>query len=423
MYRLLSLFGLFAFLAICWAISKKRSAVKWQTIAVGLVVQFGFGLLFLSWERGRAFLDSTGHGVKSFLDMSLAGSEFLFGFMAKQEVVLEHLKGMPPDVVKGGFLFAFQVLPTIIFFSAFMAVIYHLGIMSLIVKGIAWCMVRTMKTSGSESLSVASNIFVGQTEAPLLVRPFLARMTQSELMAVMTGGFATIAGGVFALYAGFGVDPGHLLVASVMSAPAALVVAKLLVPETEESETYGTVRVNLEKTSSNVVEAAATGATDGLSLALNVAAMLIAFLSLIAVANWALEGISSLFDLATPLSLQRILGWIFAPFAFLLGVEWKDIVPVGELLGYKIAVTELVAYQQLTSDSMQATLSARSTAIATYALCGFANFASIAIQIGGIAALVPERRSDLSKLGVRAMFGGAIASWMTACVAGVLLDF
>ncbi len=422
MLRLLSLFGLFAFLGICWLASRKRSAIRFQTVAVGVAAQLVLGVVFLWWDAGRERLDSLGKDVKAFLDMSLAGSEFLFGFLAKQDVVLEHLKDLPPDVAKGGFLFAFQVLPTIIFFSAFMGVVYHLGIMSLVVKGIAYLMVRTMKTSGSESLSVASNIFVGQTEAPLLVRPFLGRMTESELMAVMTGGFATIAGGVFALYAGFGVDPGHLLVASVMSAPAALVVAKILVPETAESETYGTIRVKMEKSSANVVEAAASGATDGLQLALNVAAMLIAFLSLIAVANWALGGMSSWFALETPLTLQRILGWAFAPFAFLLGVEWKDVVPVGELLGYKVAVTELVAYQQLTSEAMQARISPRSSAIATYALCGFANLASIAIQIGGIAALVPERRSDLARLGLLAMFGGAIASWMTACVAGVLLD-
>lgn len=416
MLRLLSLLGLLGFIGICWAASKHRKSIRWRTVFVGLSLQIALGFIFLRWDAGRAFLDQTGQGVKNFLDLSIAGSSFLFGDLG--------------DVKKGGFLFAFQVLPTIIFFSSFMAVVYHLGIMKYIIHGIAWFMVRVMRTSGSESMSVASNIFVGQTEAPLLVRPFLKGMTNSELMAVMTGGFATIAGGVFALYTSFGIDPGHLLVASVMSAPAALVVAKVLLPETEKSETYGTVHVELEKTSSNLVEAAANGASDGLKLALNVAAMLIAFLSLIAVVNWALAGVEWMFssydgdpaEWQATLTLQRILAVVLAPLAFLLGVEWSDILPMGELLGYKIAVTELVAYQELGSEAMQERMSPRSIEIATYALCGFANFASIAIQVGGIAALVPERKSDLARLGLRAMMGGAIASWMTACVAGVLID-
>ncbi len=419
--KLQSIAGLFVFIGICWAVSSARRKIAWRTVVVGLTLQVVLGLVFLKWDHGRLFLQSVSHGVASFLELSTTGSEFMFGLLGDRATAAKLFADFPPGVAKGGFIMAFQVLPTIIFFSAFMAVIYHLGVMKWVVRGIAWVMVRLMGTSGSESLSVASNIFVGQTEAPLLVRPFLTGMTKSELMAVMTGGFATIAGGVFALYVGFGVDAGHLMIASVMSAPAALVVAKLLVPETEESETMGEVKARMDKTASNVVEAAANGTTDGLKLALNVGAMLIAFLGLIAVVDWLLAAGSSLFteNAAHYLSLQKIFGVLFAPFAFFLGIGPGDVGQVGQLLGYKIAVNELVAYQQLAA--MKPELSARSATIATYALCGFANFSSIAIQIGGISALAPGRKSDLAKLGVRAMFGGAIASWMTACVAGALI--
>jgi CNT family concentrative nucleoside transporter len=379
----------------------------------------------LSWDRGNQLLQSLSLGVGSFLGLSSEGSEFIFGLFGNREYALHLFKDFPPEVAKGGFLFAFQVLPTIIFFSSVMAVLYHVGVMGWVVKGIARLMVRTLGTSGSETLSVASNIFVGQTEAPLLVRPFIDRMTSSELMAVMTGGFATIAGGVFALYVGFGVSAGHLIIASVMSAPAALVIAKILVPETELSATRGGADIKLEKTSSNLVEAAANGATDGLKLALNVAAMLIAFLGLIAVVNWLLAGFSSgilgIEKAADYWKLENILGYVFAPFAWCLGIEWSDVKDVGQLLGIKVGVNELIAYSNLTSDPFKQAISPRSFTIATYALCGFANFSSIAIQIGGIAALAPGRKSDLARLGLRAMFGGAIASWMTAAVAGMLI--
>ncbi len=300
-----------------------------------------------------------------------------------------------------------------------MSVLYHLGIMQKVVQGMAWVMARTMGTSGSESLSAAANIFVGQTEAPLMIKPFVEKMTESELMAVMTGGFATIAGGVFAMYVGFGVPAGHLVVASVMSAPAALVIAKVMVPETEEPLTKGTVRLGIEKTASNVVEAAANGALDGLRLALNVGAMLVAFLGLLAVIN-ALLGILGGW-VGTSLTLERILGWLFSPFASMMGVEWEDVPRVGELLGIKIAANELVAYSRLTSQGFRKAISERSFLISTYALCGFANFGSIAIQLGGIGGIAPKRKSDLARLGVRAMMAGAFASWCTACLAGVLL--
>jgi len=410
--RLFSILGLFVFLGICYAWSTDRSKINWRTVRVGMTLQIGLGLLVLYWDQGNKALQWVGHQVGDFLGLALDGGKFIFGSLADGDQMRAF---WGPD---NGFLFAFQVLPTIIFFSAFMGVLYHLGVMGAVVRVIAKFMVRFMGTSGSESLSVAGNIFVGQTEAPLLVRPFLGKMTNSELMAVMTGGFATIAGGVFALYVAFGISAGHLVVASVMSAPAAMVVSKMLVPETEKSETYGDVSFKLEKNASNVVEAASAGAIDGLKLALNVAAMLIAFLGLVAVCNWVLG-----YDPKDPstLSLQKILGWLFSPFALFLGVEWGEVPRVGQLLGTKIAVTELIAYKELHGMMVGPNaLSPRSVMISTYALCGFANLGSIGIQIGGISALAPERRADLARLAPKAMLAGAFASWMTACVAGIV---
>ena len=320
-----------------------------------------------------------------------------------------------------GFVFATQILPTLIFFSSIMGVLYYLGIMPRLVQAMARVMARVLGTSGAESLSACGNVFVGQTEAPLLVRPFLPKMTMSELHAVMTGGFATIAGGVFALYVGFGVDPGHLMVASVMAAPAGLVCSKLLWPETEVSETMGEVRLADEKNASNVVEAAAKGATDGLQLALNVGAMLIAFLGLVAVLDWMLAGIGGWMGLSE-LSVGWLLGWLFSPIAAVMGVPANEILTLGGLLGTKIALTELVAYSQLGGMIADETISARTALIASFALCGFANFGSVAIQIGGLGAMAPERRGDLSRLAFRSMFAGALATCMTACLAGALTE-
>lgn len=434
MYNLISLVGLFGFVGLGWLLSNNRRKINWQTVGVGLLLQFLLGIIFLLWTPGTVFLHEVSDVVKEFLGLSFAGSKFIFGELADAQSV-EGAFG-----VGKGFLFAFQILPTIIFFSSFLAVLYHLGIMQRIVQAIGWVMVRLMKTSGSESLSVSGNIFVGQTEAPLLVKPFLDSMTRSELFTVMVGGFATIAGGVFALYvgildqAGFKGSAGHLLIASVMSAPAALVMAKLLFPETEESDTFGRVNLRTEKLASNALDAAATGALDGLKLALNVAAMLIAFLALLAMVNWVLAGFHTEAWLAAdklrveglgqewsePIRLQNILGWVFSPLAAMLGVNWNDIPEVGTLLGTKIAVNELVAYSQLGDYVSQHAISERSARIATYALCGFANFSSVAIQIGGISALAPGRKRDLASFGIKAMMGGAFASWMTACVVGVL---
>lgn len=317
--------------------------------------------------------------------------------------------------------FAFGVLPTIIFFSALMSMLYYLGVMQKVVAFFAWIMRKTLGTSGAETLSAAANVFVGQTEAPLVIRPYVSKMTQSELMAVMVGGFATIAGGVLAAYVSFGIDAGHLVTASVISAPAALLIAKVMQPETEHSLTMGEVELNVEEKAANLIEAAASGATAGMKLAINVAAMLIAFLAIIAMFN-AVVGWTGAwfgFDAADRWTLEKGLGWLFWPLAWLMGIPAVDCSKAGELLGTKMVANEFVAYLQL--GQLQEGLSPRSVTILTYALCGFANFGSIGIQLGGIGGVAPDRRGDLAKLGLRAMFGGTLAAFMTACIAGILI--
>lgn len=410
MLRLVSLCGIAVMLAICFVCSKNRRAISWRLVGVGLVLQAILGVTFLYWNAGNQALQGFGDRVSAFLKLSQGGSNFVFGALAQGDKVGAVFGA------QNGFVFAFMVLPTLIFFSAFMAVLYHLGVMQRIVRGMAWVMVRVMGTSGSESLSACANVFVGQTEAPLLIKPFLKDMTMSELHAIMVGGFATIAGGVFALYVGFGVDAGHLMVGSVMAVPAGLICTKMLWPETESSQTLGTVAKVETDTYGNVVEAAAAGAGDGLKLALNVGAMLIAFLGLVAVLDAGLALVDDSW------SVQRALGLVFWPVAAVMGVSWEEIPLLAELLGTKIAVTELVAYSKLGPMIAAHQVSPRTAMIASFALCGFANIGSVAIQVGGLGAIAPERRSDLAKIGLRAMFGGAIATCMTACVAGVLAE-
>ncbi len=405
MLRLVSLCGIFVMLAICFAFSNNRRAIRWRLVGTGLLIQAVLGFTFLYWDAGNAALRSVGDGVDSFLKLSQAGSKFVFGSLAEGGTSL-------------GFLFAFQVLPTLIFFSSFMAVLYHLGVMQMVVRAMAWLMVRVLGTSGSESLSACANVFVGQTEAPLLIRPFLNGMTKSELHAIMVGGFATIAGGVFALYVSFGVAAGHLMVGSVMAVPAGLICTKMLWPETEQSQTMGTVAKIEASTYGNVVEAAATGASDGLKLALNVGAMLIAFLALVAVMDKGLDAVGSL--LGQSWSVKGALGIVFWPIAAVMGVPGNEITLLSQLLGTKIALTELVAYSELGPMIAEHRISPRTAMIASFALCGFANFGSVAIQVGGLGAMAPGRQSDLARLGLRAMCGGALATCMTACVAGVL---
>ncbi len=433
--RFIGILGIFALLGIAILMSRDRKAINWRTVMVGVGLQVLFAIIVLKTYPGQLFFEGARTLVVNILHFSDYGARFIFGDLYLSSAGIA--EGLTDDIAPGGLtegfsvwdnahqryvelggVFAFHVLPTIIFFASIMAVLYHIGVMQRLVQGLAWIMTRAMGTSGSESLSAASNIFVGQTEAPFVVKPFIGKMTLSEIMAVMTGGFATVAGGVLAAYVRFGVDPGHLLAASVMSAPAALVFAKIIIPETEVSNTGKSVKLKLEKTSSNIIDAAAAGASDGLKLAVNVAAMLIAFIAIIAMLNGLLGWFGGLFGLEN-LSLKTILGYLFSPLAFLMGVDFKDIIDVGYLLGVKISLNEFYAYVDLVG--LQNQISQRSFIIGTYALCGFANFSSIAIQIGGISALVPERRKDLAKLGLRAMIAGALASWQTAAIAGILV--
>ncbi|CAB3989736.1 Solute carrier family 28 member 3 [Paramuricea clavata] len=408
--RFLSLFGLVAYIFIAYIFSKHRSKIVWRPVIWGLALQLIFGLLILRTSVGNKIFEVMGDQINIFLDYSDAGSIFVFG-----------------DSFKAHF-FAFKVLPVIIFFSSAISVLYYLRIMPVVITKIAWLMHVTMKTSGSESLNAAGNIFVGQTEAPLMVRPFLQTMTMSELHAVMTGGFATIAGGVLAAYISFGVNPSHILSASVMSAPAALAISKLMYPETEESETKTSDDIDIPRmTEVNVIEAAASGASNAIPLVANIAANLIAFLAFLAFIDAILSYVGSMVD-HPELSFKFICSWILRPFAFIMGVDWEDCGIVGELLGIKTFANEFIAYLDLSEyiknakeDNGGRTISERSQIIATYALCGFSNFSSIGIQIGGLGPLAPNRKSDLATLAMRALLAGTLACFMTACVAGILL--
>ncbi len=402
MDQVVSVLGLFSMLAIAWALSVDRKAIKWRPVIGGTLLQVVFALLILRTEWGRQAFDAIGAVITRFLDFTDAGASFVFGEKFKE------------------FYFAFKVLPTIIFFSSFITILYYFGILQWIVKVFAKLMIRTMGTSGSESLSASANIFVGQTEAPLLIRPYVPTMTKSELMAVMTGGFATVAGGVMAAYIGMGVSAKHLLAASVMSAPAALVMAKLMFPEKEHSLTKGKVEIEVERPWANVIDAAASGAGDGLKLALNVGAMLIAFVGLIALIDWPITSFGHWIG-QEQLSLRWILGVVCRPLAWLMGVPWADAGQVGTLIGIKTAVNEFVGYVEMEKMVAAGQLSERAQIIATYALCGFSNFSSIAIQIGGIGGMAPERRSDLARLGLRAMVAGSLACFQTAAIAGFLI--
>jgi CNT family concentrative nucleoside transporter len=406
MERALSLFGLVAIMGIAYALSTNRSAVRWKTVGWGIGLQFALALFVLKTTVGQALFAWIGDKINKVLGFSFVGSEFVFGKMGAR------------GGAGTGFVFAFQVLPTIIFIAAVFAILYYLGVMQLIVKAFAVVMTRLMGASGAESLNVAASIFMGQTEAPLTVRPFLNKMTQSELMTVMTSGMAHISGGIMGAYIAFGVEAKHLLAAVIMTAPGTILLAKLFVPETETPETAGTVKLDIPRTDANIIGAAARGTAEGLNLAINVAAMLISFLALVAFINALLGALGGRIGLPE-LSLQMILGYVFMPLALIMGVPWKDAFVVGDLLGTRMVLNELIAYSKL--GPLRATLDPRSFTIATYALCGFANFSSIGIQIGGIGALAPERRNDLARLGLRALLAGTLANFMTACIAGMLL--
>ncbi|HOX27078.1 MAG TPA: nucleoside transporter C-terminal domain-containing protein [Candidatus Krumholzibacteria bacterium] len=417
--------GLVILVALAWLMSLDRRRFPWRTVLWGLALQLGFALLLLRTPWGQRAFGWANAAVNRLLSFTDAGSAFLWGglFRTSEDLVanLEPGGGLSwwqaTDAATGalvplGTIFVIHVLPTIVFFSSLMAILYHLGVMQRVIRAMAWAMRRTMGTSGAESLSTAADIFVGQTEAPLVIRPYIASITNSELMACMTAGFATIAGGVMVAYVRFGLDAGHLVAASVMAAPAALLTAKIMYPQTEAAPTAGGARLDIPREHANLLDAAAGGATVGLRLAANVAVMLLVFIGLVAMINYALGWIGT--------SLAEIFGWIFAPLAWCLGVPWHEARIVGNLLGTKIAVNEFVAYVQMMDVVHAGGLGPRSTVIATYALCGFANFGSIGIQIGGIAAIAPERRADVARLGLRAMFAGTIATLMTAAVAGFL---
>src|SRR5580693_2277518 len=410
MGRFTGILGLLTMLGFAYVFSTNRRAIRLKTIAWGLGLQFVFAVFVLRIDAGRIVFQKAGDAVRTLLGYSYAGSHFVFGDLANPGSQLGY--------------FAFGVLPTVIFIAAFFAVLYHFGIMQIIIKIFAWVMTRVMGASGAESLNVAASIFMGQTEAPLTIRPFLPDLTRSELMTVMTSGMAHVSGGIMAAYIAFGIDPKHLLSAVIMTAPGTILMSKMLVPETETPKTAGRVVMSEEEVgaekSENLLGAIARGTTDGLGLALNIAAMLISFLALIALANGLLGGIHSHLGIAWfPSSLQQIFGTLFAPVAWVIGVPWHDCGAIGGLLGTRMVLNELVAFSIL--GPMKAALDQRSFTIATFALCGFANLSSIGIQIGGIGALAPNKKGELARLGIRAMLAGTMANLMSASIAGMLL--
>jgi concentrative nucleoside transporter, CNT family len=412
MERIISVLGLAVFVAVAWALSLDRKRFPWRTVAAGLTLQFVFAFLVLRTATGQTVFKWLDRAVDKLLSFSDKGVSMVFGPLADKALLTSE---WGPD---NGFIFVVTVTGTIIIVSALSSLLYHYGILQRVVRGVAWVMRKVMGTSGSESLAAAANIFMGQTEAPLVVKPYLARMTKSELMALMVPGFASIAGGVLAAYVSFGIDAGHLLTASLMSAPAALMMAKIIVPETEPSETSQGANAQIECESANGIDAICIGATEGMKLAINVMGMLIAFVALVALFNYTLSFGLRFIGVQNAAPLQTVLGWVNAPFAWVMGVPWKDCGIVGGILGERVVLNEFIGYLSLAK--AKDAIDPRSFTIATYALCGFANFASIAIQIGGVGALVPERRADLAALGLRAMIGGLLACYCTACIAGLL---
>jgi CNT family concentrative nucleoside transporter len=409
MGRFTGILGLITMLGLAYIFSTNRRAIRLKTVAWGLGLQFAFAVFVLKMDVGRRLFQSAGDAVTKLLSYAFVGSQFVFGDLGKQG---SHF----------GFYFAFQVLPTVIFICALFAVLYYFGVMQVVIRIAAWVMTRLMGVSGAESLNVAASIFMGQTEAPQTIRPFLPDLTRSELMTVMTSGMAHVSGGIMAAYIAFGIEPKHLLSAVIMTAPGTLLMAKMLVPETETPKTAGRVVMSDEETEKekkeNLLGAIARGTTDGLGMALNIAAMLISFLALIALLDGLMGGIHA-HAMWFPASLESVLGKLFAPIAFVIGIPWHDCTAVGNLLGVRMVLNELVAYSML--GAQKSGLDPRSVTIATFALCGFANFSSIGIQMGGIGALAPNQKSQLARLGLRAMLAGTMANLMSASIAGMLL--
>ncbi len=412
MARFTGILGLLTMLLLAWLFSTNRRAIRWRTVIWGLSMQIAFAFLVLEWTVGQRILATLSGAITRMLDYSFAGSQMVFGELGKQHSSF-------------GLIFAFQVLPAIIFISALFAVLYHIGVMQIVIRFFARLMQWTMRVSGAESLNVAASIFMGQTEAPLTIRPFLPDATNSELMTIMTSGMAHVSGGIMAAYILYGIEAQHLLAAVIMTAPGTILIAKMLVPETETPATQGVVKMpeNIEHKEENLLGAIARGTIDGGQLAFNVAIMLIAFLALIALLDGVMGGMHNWLALHHfrffPSSLDAVLGALFAPIAWLIGIPWHDARLVGNLLGTRMVLNEIVAYSML--GAQKAALDARSFTIATFALCGFANFSSIGIQIGGIGALAPNRRNDLARLGLRAMLAGTMANLMSASIVGILI--
>ncbi|HNW83283.1 MAG TPA: nucleoside transporter C-terminal domain-containing protein [bacterium] len=397
MYRLVSLLGIAVFILIAWILSENRKKFDFKIVINALLIQFIFALLILKTYPGKLVFEFLNKAFSKMIDFTHAGSDFVFGGLLKE------------------WSFALTILPTIIFFSSFFAVLYYFGILQFFVKAFAWLLSKVLKTSGAESLSAAANIFIGQTEAPLMVRPYIEKMTRSELMCIMTGGLATVAGGVLAAYVNMGISAGHLIAASVMSAPAAILFAKIMVPETETPQTSDTKNIAIPVSDKNAIDAAARGASEGIYLAINVTAMLVAFIAFVTMFNYFFGFFGT--------SMEGVLGVIFKPFAYLMGVPWEEAGQVGSLLGQKTVLNEFIAYDSLSKmnkDTVTA-LSDRSTIIATYALCGFSNFGSIAILLGGLGTMAPTRRSEIASLGIKALIAGSFACFITANIAGMLI--
>jgi len=404
MGRFSGLLGMAVLIGLAYLFSSARKAIKLKTVLWGLGLQLAFGIFVLKFPVGRSIFQFLGNAVNKLLSFAFSGSEFVFG-------------GLGMKTSSFGFIFAFQVLPTIIFIAAVFAFLYHVGIMQIFIRAFAWVMTRVMGASGAESLDIAASIFMGQTEAPLTIRPFLNNLTKSELMCVMTCGMAHVSGGIMAAYIASGIEAKHLLTAVIMTAPGTLLMAKMLVPETEQPLTAGQVHMPKMEKEANFLGAISRGTSDGLNLAINVGAMLISFIALLALTDYLIGGVHHRIGWF-PESLEQFFGWIFAPIAWLIGIPWKDAPVIGNLLGTRMAINEVVAFTKL--GQIRAALDPRSFTIATFALCGFANFSSIGIQIGGIGALAPEQRGQLAKFGIRAMLAGTMANLMSACIVGIL---
>lgn len=423
MHRFAGLVGLVTIPLLVYLLSSNRKAIRWKTVFWGFTLQIGFALLVLKWAPGVRGFQWLGNKINRLLSFSQYGSEFVFGPLGSRaamqhliEAIIGHPLSPTDPLMNYVSIFALQVLPTIIFVAALFAILYYLGVMQFIVRIFAKVMTWLMAASGAESLNVAASIFMGQTEAPLTIRPYLNDMTESELMCVMTSGMAHISGGIMAAYIAFGARPENLLTAVIMTAPGTIMMAKMLVPETGDPKTAGRVKLEVEKTDVNIIDAASRGTGEGLNLALNVAAMLISFIAII----YLLNGLLGLIPVGgSPLSMERIFGKLFAPVAWALGIPWKDCANVGDLLGTRLVLNEFIAYAKL--GTLKTTLDPRSFTIATFALCGFANFSSIGIQIGGIGALAPNRRHDLARLGLKAVLAGTLANFLTASIAGILI--